>query len=212
MYAKRKEGSWGMVSVNTTVQDETMNIHEYITKMTPTDSVLNNNPTDQLHEPKHANQCARTGTHFKEVEERTQFWIELFSDLRERHLFNGSHEHKCLLRYVFLNVLQKELDEYRDLWNTHTIRPVRQSCCPSGKPEAMYHLPHRYGGRECGFQVPQDILHQFDDILPAQYSLCGDDNLQVHFTNLERQSELPRPVNWTTAVENYITLKNMTGL
>ncbi|XP_039866540.1 uncharacterized protein LOC120720815 isoform X2 [Simochromis diagramma] len=70
----------------------------------------------------------------------------------------------------------------------------------------------RYGGRQCGFQVPQDILHQFDDILPAQYSLCGDDNLQVHFTNLERQSELPRPVNWTTAVENYITLKNMTGL
>ncbi|CAI5677978.1 unnamed protein product [Oreochromis niloticus] len=144
--------------------------------------------------------------------QRTQFWIELFSDLRERHLFNGSHEHKCLLRYVFLNVLQKELDEYRDLWNTHTIRPVRQSCCPSGKPEAMYHLPHRYGGRQCGFQVPQEILHQFDDILPAQYSLCGDDNLQVHFTNLERQSELPRPVNWTTAVENYITLKNMTGL
>nr|XP_055023173.1 uncharacterized protein LOC129413507 isoform X1 [Misgurnus anguillicaudatus] len=76
--------------------------------------------------------------------QRTQFWIDLFSDLRERHLFSGSHEHKCLLRYVFLGVLQKELDEYRELWNNHTIRPVRQSRCPSGKPEAMYHLPHRF--------------------------------------------------------------------
>ncbi|KAL4008606.1 hypothetical protein ACER0C_002458 [Sarotherodon galilaeus] len=120
--------------------------------------------------------------------QRTQFWIKLFSDLRERHLFNGK------------------------MSGTLTPSDLRQSCCPSGKPEVMYHLPHRYGGRECGFQVPQEILHQFDHILPAQYSLCGDDNLQVHFTNSERQSELPQPVNWTTAVENYITLKNMTGL
>ncbi|XP_034060190.1 uncharacterized protein LOC117538527 isoform X2 [Gymnodraco acuticeps] len=67
--------------------------------------------------------------------QRTQFWIELFSDLRERHLFNGSHEHKCLLRYVFLGILQKDLDEYRQLWNNHTIRPVRLSQCPSGLAE-----------------------------------------------------------------------------
>ncbi|XP_076739067.1 uncharacterized protein LOC143418327 [Maylandia zebra] len=40
LYAKRKEGGRGLVSVSTTVQDETMNIHEYITKMAPTDSVL----------------------------------------------------------------------------------------------------------------------------------------------------------------------------
>ena len=40
LYAKRKEGGRGLVSVSTTVQDETRNIHEYITKMAPTDSVL----------------------------------------------------------------------------------------------------------------------------------------------------------------------------
>nr|XP_023700261.1 uncharacterized protein LOC111860629 isoform X4 [Paramormyrops kingsleyae] len=79
----------------------------------------------------------------------TQFWIDLFNDLRERHLFNGSHEHKCLLRYVFLGILQKDLDEYRELWNNHTIRPVRQSSCHSGKPEAMYHLPHRFVFNPC---------------------------------------------------------------
>ncbi|KAA0723003.1 hypothetical protein E1301_Tti019043 [Triplophysa tibetana] len=76
------------------------------------------------------------GPHVAAAEEfvrlRTQFWIELFSDLRERHLFNGSHEHKCLLRYVFLGILQRDFDDYRKLWNNHTIRPVRQSLCPSG--------------------------------------------------------------------------------
>ncbi|XP_067301218.1 uncharacterized protein [Pseudorasbora parva] len=144
--------------------------------------------------------------------QRTQFWIELFSDLRERHLFNGSHEHKSLLRYVFLSILQKDLDEYRELWNNHTIRPVRQSSCHSGKPEAMYHLPHRFDARDCGFPVSQEVIQEFEDILPLQRSLCGDGNLQVHFENLQRQNGLYPPVNWITAVENYITLKNLSGL
>lgn len=81
--------------------------------------------------------------------QRTQFWIDLFSDLRETHLFNGSHEHTCLLRFVFLSIMQKDLDEYRELWNNHTIRPVPQSSCHSGKPEAMYHLPHRFVFNPC---------------------------------------------------------------
>ncbi|KAJ0061864.1 hypothetical protein NL108_013395, partial [Boleophthalmus pectinirostris] len=72
----------------------------------------------------------------------SQFWMDLFADLREKHLFNGCQEHISLLRYCFLGVLQKELDTYRQHWNTHTIRPVHQSRCPSGKPEAMYHVPH----------------------------------------------------------------------
>ncbi|XP_056106311.1 uncharacterized protein LOC130084836 [Rhinichthys klamathensis goyatoka] len=145
--------------------------------------------------------------------QRTQFWIELFSDLRERHLFNGSHEHKCLLRYVFLSILQKDFDEYRELWNNHTIRPVRQSRCHSGKPEAMYHLPHRFDARDCGFPVSQEVIQDFEDILPPpQPSRCGDGNLQVRFADLERQSGLSPPVNWINAVENYITLKNMSGL
>ena len=75
--------------------------------------------------------------------------MDLFSDLRDRHYFNGTHEHKCLVRYVFLGIFQKELDEHRELWNNHTIRPVRQSLCPSGKPETMYHLPHRFVYSTC---------------------------------------------------------------
>ncbi|XP_050960119.1 uncharacterized protein LOC127161396 [Labeo rohita] len=55
-----------------------------------------------------ANQCIESWWSFFR-KQRTQFWIDLFSDLRERHLFNGSHEHKCLLRYVFLGILQKDL-------------------------------------------------------------------------------------------------------
>ncbi len=60
--------------------------------------------------------------------------------------------------------------------------------------------------------MSQEVIQEFEDILPPQRSLCGDGNLQVHFSDLQRQSGLSPPVNWITAVENYITLKNMSGL
>ncbi|KAG9263170.1 hypothetical protein AMEX_G23174 [Astyanax mexicanus] len=144
--------------------------------------------------------------------QKTQFWMDLFSDLRERHLFNGSYEDTCLLRYSFLEVLQKELDDYKQLWNTHTIRPVRQSYCPSGKPDAMYYLSERFSGRNCGFAVSQLTLNQFDTMVPDHFSLCGDDNHQNHFEELQRQSGLTAPTDWTEAVEHYITLKSLTGV
>lgn len=40
LYAKQKEGGWGLMSVSTTVQDKTTNIHEYIRKMAPTAHML----------------------------------------------------------------------------------------------------------------------------------------------------------------------------
>ncbi len=65
---------------------------------------------------------------------RSQFWMELFADLREAGYFNGSHEHQCLLRYCFGDVIQKDLDECVRLWNSHRIRPSRTAACPGGVP------------------------------------------------------------------------------
>ncbi|KAI9529837.1 hypothetical protein NQZ68_008076 [Dissostichus eleginoides] len=81
--------------------------------------------------------------------QRTQFWIELFSDLRERHLFNGSHEHKCLQQYVFLGILQKDRTD-----SCGTTTPsdlfaclsVHQNIGTEGVAEDSYqqkaHMPH----------------------------------------------------------------------
>ncbi|KAA8577524.1 hypothetical protein FQN60_009179, partial [Etheostoma spectabile] len=61
--------------------------------------------------------------------------------LRSKHTdgFAGAarhiREHTCLVRFVFLGVLQRDLDECIDKWNMHAIRPVNQSCCPSSKPD-----------------------------------------------------------------------------
>ncbi|KAI2644655.1 Phasyl DNA replicon protein arp [Labeo rohita] len=110
---------------------------------------------------------------------RTQFWIDLFSDLRERHLFNGSHEHKCLLRYVFLGILQKDLMSTEnfgittpsDLFVSCLVILVNQKPC----------ITCLTG--DCGFPVSQQVIQEFEDILPPQRSLCGDGNLQGQLLN-----------------------------
>ncbi|KAL2098347.1 hypothetical protein ACEWY4_007554 [Coilia grayii] len=74
---------------------------------------------------------------------RAQYWMELFSDLTDAGHFNGSHEHQCLLRFCFGDIVQKDLDECVRLWNSHRIRPSRTASCPGGVPNELYYLPHR---------------------------------------------------------------------
>ncbi|XP_038144338.1 uncharacterized protein LOC119798881 [Cyprinodon tularosa] len=148
------------------------------------------------------------GSYFRK--QRSQFWMDLMNDLKERHLFNGSHEHTCLVRFVFMDMLQRDLDECKNRWHKHTIRPVKQSCCPSGKPDVMYHLPHRFGGTDCGFLVSQEPFGQF--VTETNNIQCGDEHLQAHFENLQRQCGLAHPQSWESCVENYIKLKNMVDL
>ncbi|XP_036067730.1 uncharacterized protein LOC118598745 [Oryzias melastigma] len=130
---------------------------------------------------------------------KTEFWMDLFGDLRERHLFNESYLHICLVRFCFLDVLQKEFDEYKQFWNTHTIRPVRQSQCPSGKPEAMY---HRFDGRNCGFPTSAEPITLFSSQMPPAATLDSDEeDLEAHFSQLQRKSGLPTPLDWEAATE-----------
>ncbi|CAL8237410.1 unnamed protein product [Boreogadus saida] len=61
-----------------------------------------------------------------------------------------------------------------------TTTPSGLSVSPSVHLETgdhMHHLPHRLGGRDCGFQVDPQVLQEFKDLLPPTNSLCGDDNL-----------------------------------
>lgn len=47
--------------------------------------------------------------------------------------------------FVFLPLLTKELNDFVALWNSHHIRPVRLSACPSGRPDDMYDMPQIFG-------------------------------------------------------------------
>ena len=39
-------------------------------------------------------------------------------------------------------MLQDEINEVVEIWNTHRIRPYRNQASPSGRPTIMYNFPH----------------------------------------------------------------------
>ena len=50
------------------------------------------------------------------------------------------------MAYAFLPVLKKELEEFVELWNSHTIRRTRLAASPCGRPDDLYDMPMRFGG------------------------------------------------------------------
>lgn len=56
-----------------------------------------------------------------------------------------------------------------------------------------------------------ESLNEFKSLRPAPHSPCGDNDLQIHFEDLQRQNGLALPVSWVTA-ENYITIKSLSGV
>lgn len=73
-------------------------------------------------------------------------------------------------------------------------------------------LPPRFNGRNCGFPTSAQALSQFDTLMPLPATPGGDDEQQTRFEELQRQSGLSPSLQWESAVENYITLKNMADL
>lgn len=46
---------------------------------------------------------------------------------------------------VFLPIVERELREFVQYWNTHRIRPSRNGNCIGGIPEDLFDMPLHYG-------------------------------------------------------------------
>lgn len=57
---------------------------------------------------------------------------------------------RSLLAFVFIPVLQKQLDAFKDIvWNTHRIRAQRGTALPNGIPNHIYDFPEEYNLIDC---------------------------------------------------------------
>lgn len=44
-----------------------------------------------------------------------------------------------------MNLIQQDLDRARMEWNSHRLRKVNNSVCPSGHPNELFYLPQLLG-------------------------------------------------------------------
>ncbi|KAK7912569.1 hypothetical protein WMY93_012780 [Mugilogobius chulae] len=88
-----------------------------------------------------------------------EFYITLFSDLKDRGLFDGGYLDKGLLQFCFMGIIQDELDKTQQVWDSHIIRPSRNERVPSGRPRVMYTIPEFYATQDCLSPVDRaDVL------------------------------------------------------
>ena len=72
------------------------------------------------------------------------WWINYFKDMKDISIFDSSLKyHKKCLRFCFMEIIQKELNETRRLWNNHRIRYNRNSECPTDRSDVL-RFPQNY--------------------------------------------------------------------
>ena len=88
---------------------------------------------------------------------RFDWWVNYFKDLRDRNVFDGSIPyHLESVRLFFLDLIQRELNDVKVLWNNHHIRKVRIGECPSGHPNVIFFAPELNNGRDVGKRLSRN--------------------------------------------------------
>ncbi|XP_031553453.1 uncharacterized protein LOC116290539 [Actinia tenebrosa] len=85
--------------------------------------------------------------HFRE--EGFQFWIDKFKSLQQSGKWDpGNTVHQLCLLYVYTPLLQLEVNEIKEDWNSHRIRFQRGEDRPCGVPNDLYEFPALKGAKE----------------------------------------------------------------
>ncbi|KAL3973710.1 hypothetical protein ACER0C_024917 [Sarotherodon galilaeus] len=75
-----------------------------------------------------------------------QFWMNLFQSFQDDGHFTGDFLDKSLIQFCFLNLIQDELDEVVNTWNSYKIRPSGSAA--SGRPVVMYSFPELHSAED----------------------------------------------------------------
>ena len=52
---------------------------------------------------------------------------------------------RLCLHTVFFGLIERELAQFMEHWNSHTIRASRNGECLGGRPDDLYDMPSHYG-------------------------------------------------------------------
>ena len=77
-----------------------------------------------------------------------------------------------MLAFVMIPMLQRELEDFRTVWNTHRIRAQKDTYMADGVPNHIFQFPERYGLKACGWQFSVFSTEMLL-LLPTQQGLLG---------------------------------------
>ena len=161
-----------------------------------------------IHGPSTSNKIERW---WRDLHERLEkyFKTQLTTLLTRQEYDPHNAEHRQLLAYVYIPILQRECDIFVCQWNAHRIRSQDLEL-PTGIPDHMFEFPEKYGGNCEGTLIPENLL---DDVARVSGVLSADiNNADFLEERLKERCQrvLPNPANIDSkdAIEAYRHLKN----
>ena len=115
---------------------------------------------------------------------------------------------RALLAYVYLPVVQKELDVFREVvWNSSRGRKQKDKLLPTGIPNHIYRNPEEYGAEDCGTHLSESFLEELEE---ATGVTDDDHDFLTPTERLICETLLPDPSSLKPydAADAYIRLKN----
>ena len=101
--------------------------------------------------------------------------------------------HKECLKFCFMALIQKELDEVKSQWNRHRIRRVTNSQSPAGRPDVLYFTPELSGGIDYSFDVIHSELIMADDFVQDPPLLPCNKAFAIYYASIMRHQNLAMP-------------------
>ena len=108
----------------------------------------------------------------------------------------------------FSSLIQKDLDEVKEHWNTHRIRPSRFDTIlgiPDSRLGIPDYLPERHGGVD---ELTLPISEELINYAPKNFlNYESEQNIHNEYFNFKLNNiELAEPKNWEEAENVYFTL------
>ena len=109
---------------------------------------------------------------------RSGWWIDFFQDMSQQGLLEiGNAYHMEALWYCISKLLQEDLTQVKDHWNSHYIRKSHHETV-SGIPDILYFLPEYYGGENCLMDISAVKLSEMEE---RTNSNTDEDNYKEYF-------------------------------
>uniref|UniRef100_A0A7M5X0C0 Integrase core domain-containing protein n=1 Tax=Clytia hemisphaerica TaxID=252671 RepID=A0A7M5X0C0_9CNID len=137
---------------------------------------------------------------------RLSWWIHFFEEMEKQGLFKSYMEtHIETLLFVFLPILQNELNEFARVWNSRNVR--QSASAPGGKPDILYVMPQEIGFENQGLVPSEDDLGVAADVIGLDH--CPVSKNEDLYELLECYCQIEnilRPSDALTGLDIYITL------
>ncbi|KAF3840352.1 hypothetical protein F7725_019069 [Dissostichus mawsoni] len=140
--------------------------------------------------------------------ESMEFYICMFTDLKNRGLFDGAFLDKSVLQFCFMGIIQDELDETTCVWDSHVIRPSKNDRVPSGRPKVMYMFPELYTTEDCISPVEGADAQLCRSNCTFRPAVPCDTDIYNICNLLMMESQLNLPADSYQALDLYLDLRN----